>query len=186
MPSSVEMKAATMRWSANSSDMGLGHGIRSTTLSMPVTFMFAILPPMTTPRPTIERQYADARPKSKALYARARAAMPSGAAHDSRYFAPFPFYVERAEGARKWDVDGHEYLDCWSGHGALMLGHNHPATARAIAEQARRGLHYSACHELEVRWAELIREIVPGADYNRGSGIGWLNGAMTDADIDRM
>ena len=82
---------------------------------------------MTTSRPTIEQQYAAARPKSRALYERARRLMPSGAAHDGRYFAPFPFYVDRADGARKWDVDGHEYLDCWSGHGALMLGHNHPA-----------------------------------------------------------
>jgi glutamate-1-semialdehyde 2,1-aminomutase len=93
--------------------------------------------------------------------------MPSGAAHDGRVFAPFPFYVDRADGARKWDVDGHEYLDCWSGHGALMLGHNHPAVVEAITAQARRGLHYSACHELELRWADLIRACVPGAERVR-------------------
>ena len=122
---------------------------------------------MTTPRPPIEQEYADARPKSKALYERARQAMPSGAAHDGRVFTPFPFYVDRADGARKWDVDGHEYIDCWSAHGALMLGHNHPAIVAAITEQARRGLHYSACSELEVRWAELIRECVPGAERVR-------------------
>src|SRR5207248_8968510 len=127
----------------------------------------AILPPMTTPRPTIEQEYADARPRSAALSGRARQSMPSAAAHDGRVFAPFPFYVERADGARKWDVDGHVYLDCWSGHGALILGHNHPAIVRAITEQARRGLHYSACSELEVRWAELIRQCVPGADKVR-------------------
>src|SRR5436305_1599186 len=134
---------------------------------MPVIFMGAILPPMTTPRPTIEQEYADARPRSRALYERARQSMPSGAAHDGRVFAPFPFYVERADGARKWDVDGHAYIDCWSGHGALMLGHNHPAVVRAITEQARKGLHYSACSELELRWAELIRGCVPGAERVR-------------------
>ena len=46
---------------------------------------------MTTSRPTIEQEYAAARPKSKAFYERARAAMPNGAAHDGRVFAPFPF-----------------------------------------------------------------------------------------------
>jgi len=122
---------------------------------------------MTTSRPTIEQEYAAARPKSKALYERARQSMPSGAAHDGRVFSPFPFYVERADGARKWDVDGHAYIDCWSGHGALMLGHNHPAVVRAITEQAKKGLHYSACSELEVRWAELIRGCVPGAERVR-------------------
>jgi glutamate-1-semialdehyde 2,1-aminomutase len=117
--------------------------------------------------PTLEQEYADARPQSRALHARAVAGMPSGVAHDGRAFSPFPFYVERADGAYKWDVDGHRYLDCWSGHGALMLGHNHPAVVAAITDQARRGLHYSACHELEVRWAELIRACVPGAEKVR-------------------
>ena len=120
-----------------------------------------------TERLSIEDEYARARPKSQALYARATASMPSGVAHDGRAFSPFPFYVSRAAGARKWDVDGHEYIDCWSGHGALMLGHDHPSVINAIVEQARRGLHYSACHELELRWAELIRECVPGAERVR-------------------
>jgi glutamate-1-semialdehyde 2,1-aminomutase len=116
---------------------------------------------------TIEQEYVETRPKSRALYERARQFMPSGVAHDGRAITPFPFYVERADGPRKWDVDGHAYLDCWSGHGALILGHNHPAILRAIMEQAPRGLHYSACHELELRWSELIRSIVPGAERVR-------------------
>jgi glutamate-1-semialdehyde 2,1-aminomutase len=120
-----------------------------------------------TPSRTIEAEYSETRPRSRALYERASKLMPSGAAHDGRVFAPFPFYVERADGARKWDVDGHEYLDCWSGHGALVLGHNHPAVVRAITEQAKKGTHYSACSELEIRWAELIRECVPGAERVR-------------------
>lgn len=119
------------------------------------------------PTTTVEQEYVATRPRSRALYARACASMPSGAAHDGRVFSPFPFYVERADGACKWDVDGHRYLDCWSGHGALVLGHSHPAVVEAIAAQARRGLHYSACSELEVRWAELIRACVPGAERVR-------------------
>src|SRR5262245_4855979 len=117
--------------------------------------------------PTLEQEYADARPRSRALHTRALAGMPSGISHDGRAITPFPFYVERADGAFKWDVDGHRYLAFWSGHGALVPGHNHPAIVTAITEQARRGLHYSACHELEVRWAELIRSCVPGAEKVR-------------------
>ena len=120
-----------------------------------------------TPAMTVEQEYVETRPTSRALHERALRSMPSGVAHDGRAFSPFPFYVERADGARKWDVDGHVYLDCWSGHGALILGHNHPAIVAAITEQARRGLHYGACHELEVRWAELVRACVPGAEKVR-------------------
>jgi glutamate-1-semialdehyde 2,1-aminomutase len=116
---------------------------------------------------SIEEEYADARPKSKALYERALKMMPSGAAHDGRVFAPFPFYVAKADGAYKWDVDGHRYIDGWSGHGSMILGHNHPAVLKAILEQAPKGTHYSAGSEIELRWAELIREIVPGAERVR-------------------
>src|SRR5499426_2051164 len=116
---------------------------------------------------TIEQEYEAARPKSKALYERAKAMMPSGAAHDGRVFSPFPFYVSRADGAYKWDVDGHRYIDGWSGHGSIILGHNHPAVLKAILEQAPKGTHWSAGSEIELRWAELIRSIVPGAERVR-------------------
>jgi len=123
-------------------------------------------------RTAIEAEYARTRARSRALHERAVAMMPSGVAHDGRSFSPFPFYVERAAGARKWDVDGHVYLDGWSGHGALILGHDHPAVVAAITGQARRGLHHSACHELELRWAELIRACVPGAEKVRFTNTG--------------
>jgi glutamate-1-semialdehyde 2,1-aminomutase len=116
---------------------------------------------------TIEQEYAEARPRSKALYERAVTIMPNGAAHDGRVFSPFPFYVERADGAYKWDVDGHRYIDGWSGHGAMILGHNHPAVVAAVEAQVKKGTHYSAPSEIELRWAELIRSIVPGAERVR-------------------
>src|SRR5882762_3428264 len=65
-------------------------------------------------------------PKSAELYQRSRRAIAGGITHDSRNFAPFPIYIERAEGSRKWDVDGNELLDHWMGHGSLLLGHSHP------------------------------------------------------------
>src|SRR5919199_5594648 len=103
-------------------------------------------------------------PKSIALYERARRAVPSGVTHDSRYHAPFGIYVNHAKGSRKWDVDGNEYVDYRMGHGALLLGHNYPSVTDAVVAQAQKGTHYGACHELEVRWAELIEAIVPSAE----------------------
>jgi glutamate-1-semialdehyde 2,1-aminomutase len=50
------------------------------------------------------------------------------------------------------------------GHGALLLGHNHPTVTQALVAQAQKGTHYGACHELEVRWGELVQEIVPSAE----------------------
>ncbi len=113
---------------------------------------------------TLVEIWAERRQKSAALYQRATKVLPSGVTHDTRYAEPFPIYVTHAQGSKKWDVDGNEYVDFWSGHGALILGHNYPSVTEAVVEQAKKGSHYGACHELEVEWAELITQIVPSAE----------------------
>jgi glutamate-1-semialdehyde 2,1-aminomutase len=122
---------------------------------------------MTTTASTVLDTYRALHPKSLALYERARGVIPGGITHDGRHLSPFPVYVDHARGALKWDVDGNEYVDYWMGHGALFLGHCHPAVVRAIQEQAARGTHLGACHELEVRWAELITKLIPSAEMVR-------------------
>lgn len=116
------------------------------------------------PDPLAE-SYVSARPKSAALH---RAAMgrfaARGATHFARAAVTFRPYIERAEGARKWDVDGHEYLDYVVGHGALILGHSHPAVVDAVRDQAGRGVHFGDNHPLEVEWAGLIQEMMPSAE----------------------
>src|SRR5437773_1309363 len=118
-------------------------------------------------RMTIQEEYRAKHPRSAALAERARAAIPGGITHDIRHLAPFPTYIDRASGTRKWDVDGHEYVDYWMGHGALFLGHCHPAVVTAVQEQVARGTHVGASHELEVRWAELVNRLVPCAELTR-------------------
>ncbi len=60
---------------------------------------------------TIEQDYVERHPGSARLYERAGKVLPSGVTHDSRFMRPFPLYAERAAGAHKWDVDGHEHID---------------------------------------------------------------------------
>jgi len=116
---------------------------------------------------TIHDEYRAKHAKSAALWERARRSIPGGITHDIRHLSPFPTYIERAGGTRKWDVDGNEYIDYWMGHGALFLGHCHPAVVRAVQEQIARGTHLGGCHELEVRWAELVTRLVPCAELVR-------------------
>ena len=116
---------------------------------------------------TIQEEFRARHARAAALAERARAAIPGGITHDIRHLLPFPVYIERARGTRKWDVDGHEYVDYWMGHGALFLGHCHPAVVSAVQEQVARGTHLGASHELEVRWAELVNRLVPCAELTR-------------------
>ena len=121
---------------------------------------------------SIAHQYIEKTPKSAALYKRARQLFPSGVTHDARYLEPHPVFIERAEGSRKWDIDGNEYVDYFGGHGALLLGHNHPAIVEAVTRQLSRGTHLGASHELEVEWAELITQLVPCAEKVRFTSSG--------------
>jgi len=116
---------------------------------------------------SIQDDYRTKHPMSAALAERARKAIPGGITHDIRHLTPFPVYVDRAAGSRKWDVDGHEYVDYWMGHGALFLGHCHPAVVGAVQEQMARGTHLGASHQPEVRWAELVNQLVPCAELTR-------------------
>ena len=120
----------------------------------------------------IFEKYAAKTPTSAALYRRAVDVFPGGVTHDTRYLKPHPLYIERAAGSRKWDVDGHEYVDYFGGHGALLLGHNHPQVADAVREQLGKGTHFGASHELELKLGEQIQRMVPCAGKVRFTGSG--------------
>ena len=110
--------------------------------------------------------------KSAALFERAHKVLPSGITHDARYLDPYSIHVSRAAGPRKWDVDGNEYVDYFGGHGAMLLGHSHPAVVEAVKRQIELGTHYGSSHEMEVRWAELVCELTPCAERVRFTASG--------------
>lgn len=58
--------------------------------------------------------------------------------HDSGLYAKQPLVLVRGEGARVWDADGREYIDCVGGHGVANVGHAHPAVVQAVTEQVQR------------------------------------------------
>ena len=111
-------------------------------------------------------------PRSAGLNARARQLLPGGVTHDVRLTDPFPVAVAKAEGARKWDLDGHELICYAMGHGALLLGHNHPEVVSAVRAQAGVFFLPGASHELESDWAELVVRLVPSAELVRFTASG--------------
>lgn len=116
---------------------------------------------MTMATKTIYETYSERFPRSRALAARAGAIIPRTVTHDSRYLQPFPIYVVRALGSRKWDVDGNEYVDYAGGHGSHLLGHSHPEIVAAVQRQMELGTHLGSSHEQEIIWAELITRLIP-------------------------
>lgn len=120
----------------------------------------------------IESLYAQRFPKSAELYQRSLSLFPSGVTHDARYLNPFPIFANSALGSKKHTVDGHEILDYWMGHGAMLLGHSNPAVVAAVQKQAALSTHPGACHELELEWGELVQQLVPSAEHLRFTNSG--------------
>ena len=100
---------------------------------------------------TIEKQFHQKFGQSRRLYEQAAELFPDSATHDARAMQPFGVYIERGQGSRKWDVQGHEFVDWVTGHGSLLLGHSHPKVVAAVQQQMGRATHPGASHELEVR-----------------------------------
>jgi glutamate-1-semialdehyde 2,1-aminomutase len=111
--------------------------------------------------------YEERTKRSKELYERANRVLPAGVSYGIRAFPPYPFYVDHAEGARLYDIDGNVYADYWGGHGALILGHSPKPVIEAVMRQLPRGTHFGLSHELEVELAERITEMVPCAEMLR-------------------
>lgn len=90
-----------------------------------------------------ERQrFLEQNPKSVALAERARHSLYAGVPMHwmADWSTPCPLFVERAKGARFYDVDGHAYIDFCLGDTGSMFGHSPEPIAKAITEQAHNGL----------------------------------------------
>ena len=99
------------------------------------------------------------RPESEKLFAEALKYIPGGVNSPVRAFRAVggqPFFVNRAQGARVWDVDGNEYLDYVGTWGPAILGHAHPRIIEAVRTAAMAGTSFGIPNPLEVRLAKLI------------------------------
>ena len=106
------------------------------------------------------------------LSTRARASLPGGVSHELRYRDPHPVFIDRAQGAEKWDVEGRRYIDFKMGSASQMLGHCHPAIVEAIQKQTERAVFSADCHAAEVEWAEWVNRLYPSAKRTRFTASG--------------
>ncbi|MGD2039352.1 MAG: acetylornithine/succinylornithine family transaminase [Anaerolineae bacterium] len=87
--------------------------------------------------------------------------------YDSGLYSKQPLVLVGGQGARVWDLDGQEYIDCVGGQGAANVGHAHPAVSEAIAIQAQKLLLCPNGFYNDQRarlLAELVRIAPPGLE----------------------
>jgi glutamate-1-semialdehyde 2,1-aminomutase len=110
------------------------------------------------------------RPKSHAIFSRAKELMPGGVNSPARAFGAVggePVVIARGEGGYLWDVDGNRYIDYIGSWGPMILGHGHPAVVSALDEAIRRGTSFGTPTAAENELAELIIESVPSVEKVR-------------------
>ena len=77
------------------------------------------------------------------------AVMPGGNSRTTTFFDPYPFYIQRGQGAHIWDADGIDRLDFNGNYTSLILGHAPPDVVKAVQAGGR------------------ARPVVPGPDRAR-------------------
>jgi glutamate-1-semialdehyde 2,1-aminomutase len=108
--------------------------------------------------------------QSHALFSRAQHLLPGGVNSPVRAFKSVggePFFVERADGAYLYDVDGNRYIDYVGSWGPMIVGHNHPAVRQAVKKAVEQGLSFGAPCAAEVTMAETITRLVPSCEMVR-------------------
>lgn len=108
--------------------------------------------------------------KSEELFQEAVNYIPGGVNSPVRAFGNIgmtPRFIERAEGAYLYDVDGRKYLDFICSWGPMILGHNQKDVLESVLDACKDGLSFGAATEREVVMAKLITDMVPAVEMVR-------------------
>ncbi|MEP8179738.1 glutamate-1-semialdehyde 2,1-aminomutase [Morganella morganii] len=108
--------------------------------------------------------------RSENHYTEAQHFIPGGVNSPVRAFngvGGTPLFIERANGAYIYDVDGKAYIDYVGSWGPMVLGHNHPAIRTAVIKAVEKGLSFGAPTADEVEMAKFVTELVPSMDMVR-------------------
>ncbi len=115
----------------------------------------------------VTAQYVANNPKSAAQFARACESLPGGNTRTGMFYTPFPLAVEKADGARIWDLDGHRLTDFVGDFSAGLYGHSHPVIVEAIRTALGQGMAFGSTSPYEERLASLVCARFPSIERVR-------------------
>ena len=126
-----------------------------------------------------QKRFVAERPKSAALFERARKSLLGGVPMHwmAKWAGAFPPFVREARGSEFFDVDGHRYIDLCLGDTGAMTGHSPSATVTAVEQQARRGISLMLPSE---------DALVVGEELQKRFGLPYWQFALTATDANRF
>ena len=112
---------------------------------------------------------------SRELQLRAESLLPGGVDSPVRAFRAVggdPPFVDRANGAYLWDVDGNRYLDLFGSWGPMILGHAFPAVVEAVRGAVGKSASFGASTAAEGDLAERVMRCFPSVERLRFTSSG--------------
>jgi len=107
---------------------------------------------------------------SKQLFDQARTMIPGGVnspVRACRSVGTDPLFIDRADGAYIYDVDGNRFIDYIGSWGPMILGHRPPAVLAAVEGVLARGTSFGAPTDLEIELARLVCAAVDSIEVVR-------------------
>ncbi|MDA8640565.1 glutamate-1-semialdehyde 2,1-aminomutase [Flavobacteriaceae bacterium] len=108
--------------------------------------------------------------RSSSLFKEAQEVIPGGVNSPVRAFKAVggtPIFVDNAQGAYLYDVDGNRLIDYISSWGPMILGHVYEPVIEALTARAKKGTSFGMPTELETEIAKLAIEMIPNMDKIR-------------------
>ena len=107
---------------------------------------------------------------SSVYFQRAKEIIPGGVNSPVRAFKSVggdPVFIDRAEGAYLFDVDGNQYIDLIGSWGPMLFGHAHPAIQEVLQSALKNSFSFGAPSLKEIELAEKIISMVPSIEMVR-------------------
>ena len=82
---------------------------------------------------------------------------------DLNMYQRFPVTIERGQGAKLYDINGREYIDCMGGYGVALVGHRNPRVVAALKAQLDKiiTVHTSLYNKTREEFLENLMKIAP-------------------------
>jgi glutamate-1-semialdehyde 2,1-aminomutase len=105
--------------------------------------------------------------KNENLFIESKKVLVGGVNSPVRAISPYPFFVEKGEGAKLFDEEGKSYIDYCLAFGPLILGHNNPKIKEAVDTRLSKAWCFGTPTKEELEYAKFITDHVPNVDKIR-------------------
>jgi glutamate-1-semialdehyde 2,1-aminomutase len=105
--------------------------------------------------------------KNEDLFNESKKVLVGGVNSPVRAISPYPFFVEKGEGAKLFDEEGNSYIDYCLAFGPLILGHNNPKIKKVLENRLNDAWCFGTPTKEELEYAKFITGNVPNVDKIR-------------------